>query len=118
MKRLFKLTLNIICAVIIVAGLTGCAITQEDVQFTWDAMKAHYGDVRTEMPKIEIQDKKMYLSDETRVLGLYIPVMHMVVLYDGWDYRTIVHEFHHALGNKLNERNYTYAEFRAENTNR
>jgi|GEM_PF-2963055 len=118
MKRLFKLTLHIIWAVVIVAAMTGCAITQEDVQFIWDTMKANYGDTWTEMPMIVIENKKLYLTDETRVLGLYIPVMHMVVLYDGWDYRTIAHEFHHALGDKLGERNYTYAEFRAENKNR
>lgn len=91
--------------------LSGCAITQKDIQFTWDAMKAHYGDTKTEMPEIIIKDKRLYLADGTPVFGLYLTAVHKIILYRGWDYETIIHEFHHALGNKLGERNFVWAEF-------
>ena len=87
----------------IVISFTGCAITQKDLEFTWEQMKEHYGDTSTPMPRISVVNKKMYNDEGYQVRGAYIAAQHLVVLYDGHDYETIEHEFHHALGHRLGE---------------
>jgi hypothetical protein len=114
MKKVKNITLKLIGIVIVAAALAGCAITQEDVKFTWDEMKMHYGDKETPMPRIVVESKKVYSPDENRVLGMYYRELNLIVLYDGWDYDTIIHEFHHALGSKLGEKEYAYTDFRME----
>jgi len=116
MKHAYNIMVKLIGILIVGAVLTGCAITQEDVNFTWDEMKMYYGDKETPMPRIVVERKKVYSPEEIRVLGMYSWKQHQIVLYDGWDYDTLIHEFHHALGNKLGEKNYAYTDFRMEST--
>lgn len=114
MKKVYNITVKLIGIVVVAAALVGCAITEKDLNFTWDQMKTYYGDKDTTMPRIIVQNKKIYTHDDYPVLGMYIPHEHMVVLYDGWNYDTIIHEFHHALGNKLGEKDYAYVNYRRQ----
>ena len=92
-----------LCFTFIVISFTGCAITQKDLEFTWERMKEYYGDTSTPIPRISVVNKKMYNDEGYQVRGAYIAAQHLVELYDGYDYETIEHEFHHALGNRLGE---------------
>ena len=107
MKRILgelkKGLMGILCLMFIAITFTGCAVTQKDIEFTWDRMKEYYGDTSTPMPRISVVNKKMYNDEGYQVRGAYIAAQHLVVLYNGHDYETIEHEFHHALGNRLGE---------------
>ena len=107
MKRILgelkKGLMGILCLMFIAITFTGCAVTQKDIEFTWDRMKEYYGDTVTPIPRIFWVDEEIYNEEGYKVLSCYFKEQHLIVLYDGHDYETIEHEFHHALGNNLGE---------------
>jgi hypothetical protein len=111
MKKVYNITAKLIGIIIITAALVGCAITEKDINYTWDQMKMSYKDNNTSMPRIIVNENKVYTNDGYPIRGMYVPNQHLVVLYAGWDYETIIHEFHHALGNDLGEKEYTYVDY-------
>jgi hypothetical protein len=67
-------------------------------------MKEYYKDTITPLPNISLVNEKIYNEEGYKVLSCYFKEQHLVELYDGHDYETIEHEFHHALGNNLGEK--------------
>ena len=86
----------------IIFFITACS--PYDVDFTWKNMCEHYHRCDIEMPKIIISEESPVNEDGDRILGQYIKATHTVTLFEGHDAETVEHEFAHALGDDLGEK--------------
>jgi hypothetical protein len=83
--------------------LFGCAITQQDLDFTWFKLQEYYGVKDKVMPEIMYIDRVEINAEGYIVTGRYFPATNQIHLYKYYDYTTIEHEFRHALGDDIGE---------------
>jgi len=95
-----------------IAAIAGCAsIDRGRVDTLWDEVKAEYPGVERQMPKVVwTNDDIVYIKDGEKVwcYGAYISATNTVYLRDEWaGEKTIIHEFRHACGDRLGEKDGT-----------
>jgi hypothetical protein len=112
MGKVKNITVKLIGIVVLSAALAGCAVTEKDLKFTWDQMQEYYGKKDIPMPRIIVKDEVKYTHDDYRIVGAYIPNEHVIVLYGALYYDVLIHEFHHALGNDLEEKDLVYIDYK------
>ena len=78
-------------------------INQKDVQYTWDMMCDEYKVKNRAIPKIVYIDEYRENCQGYPIYGIYTVQLYQVILFKGFGYSTLIHEFHHALGNDLGE---------------
>jgi hypothetical protein len=116
MKKVKNITLKLIGIVVLSVALVGCALTEKDLKYTWDQMQEQYGKKDIPMPRIIVKDEAKYTHDDYRIVGVYIPKDHVIVLYGALYYDVLIHEFHHALGNTMGEKELAYIDYNVESS--